>query len=1720
MPAINVARTDTFEQQRVKINQIGTALFNVTSGGSDLATGNLKIGDGSLSVPSLAFDNDQSLGFYRADTGVIGYVSAGKLLYQTSETGFLSYRNFTFRKTEINDSGIGVTNVGSNYDPGTYTNIPVIGGTGSNATIDIVVGDFTGTESSGANYTPGSFFSIPVVGGNTATRSLADFEVEPIVVDITNAGSGYTDGVYTGVSLLNGSGTGAVADVTISGGVAYAGNITGGSGYTDGNYTQSLRNEAKQTYVVTVTGSPGSYAFVLDGNTQPTLNWEAASTYRFDVSDSSNTGHVIFLQGPGQVSTPPNGLTLTAFGTPGQQGAYVDVVVENGYSLSGASYNCVNHSADQMGGDINFTTGTPGVYGSGAVADLTVSGGALTTVTFVTTGTDYKVGDILEVPPFTIGAGTGAEFEITAVNPAGIVTAVTITNSGQDYLINDILSINSADVGGTGSNAQLTITSEPGIVKNFSFVSSATDYLAGDVITFPVEQTGVSATLVGEDLGSTVPELTFTVADVSNIVAGSTVVVTGGTGVLGAGTTLVQGIDYDANTVTIDNNPATSGPVTLTFSPPYGNATTPFTYTISAVGPVDSVTVSNGGVGYFDGDSLSVVATDLVQPITYFVVALNLQELTLGPTAVPAGTFSANQSITLRDGTPTATSLSSSTSLTPNSVGPLATTLTTTTNQIVLSSTSGISAGYIVTSTGTGVIGPNVVVASVDSGTQVTLSANPIASGAADLTFTEDISATYTSVQTTTNSANGSGETLTIQRGSDGSVSSVVSDQVGYFYSVGDTITVSGALVGGATPADDITVVVDAVTDLTPSVVREVNESGGFTTSILVDEQGYFDGSIFVVEGTNSPAYTAVTASSTRYGYTINTGSGAVYTPDITLYEGNTYTFDVSDASMSGQDFSLSEFPGGIWGNGYIENIASTVTASSTTIGVSDSTGIIPGMLVNFVSGTGQLQSETKVVSIQDINNVIVDKAPITTGTPILEFRGYAYEEGVTEDASTLTIKVLNTTPTLYYYSNNSDPSYANAGGSPGSEATITNDPNNPKVFGSGFTLDVITVGSIDIIKNDIASGQLDASTVVATTGLFDNITASQNVNSSAVNTTTLAATIFNTGSGLSVSGGTISISGPNVNIGSGITVENLTGNITSSGVIKSTQEFNSNNKLTITESTISTLGANDIILQPAANRIAKTTGTTAFVIPSGDTSQRPSLPIAQDGAIRFNTQTNQYEGYSSSSASWSSLGGVRDLDGNTYISAEATVGANDNTLYFYNDNQNTLRVTTTYLDFYSTKKIRSSNISAPSNSLWTANKVVALGDFIRYKRNIYEVTAVPLAPTTPTLGGTGAQPTHTTGTASNGNVELTFSVTAVSDLTFEECSEVRIGPTDITPLVINQKLRFSQNIISTDTDDLILQPNSGQNAVVQAATALVIPVGDINQRAPIASAITGSIRFNTTDTQFEGFDGSQWGSLGGVKDADQDTLIKAETAPGSDEDTLYFVNANVETVKLTVNGLEFSGIDTINVTSAVPGAQVLAINADTITLDNNATTIDNTDSTRSFLFASKQYLDLGVSSGIYNDPVLRLDDQGDVFLNTGFGTGVYNGVKIFDSDLKEFELADYKIATGDLTFIKGTIDQGSIVLYDPITAIGCKVTVAALNTTTGDKELVEYTVIDNGTDISFTDFGNVKTGADLFNTVFDFNASNNVRATLSTASGLASGNNIIISITVNVYKR
>ena len=91
-------------------------------------------------------------------------------------------------------------------------------------------------------------------------------------------------------------------------------------------------------------------------------------------------------------------------------------------------------------------------------------------------------------------------------------------------------------------------------------------------------------------------------------------------------------------------------------------------------------------------------------------------------------------------------------------------------------------------------------------------------------------------------------------------------------------------------------------------------------------------------------------------------------------------------------------------------------------------------------------------------------------------------------------------------------------------------------------------------------------------------------------------------------------------------------------------------------------------------------------------------------------------------------------------------------------------------------------------------------------------------------------------------------------------------------------------------------------NVIFDSTGSIQIPVGNTAERPGIA--VTGQIRYNTQNSSFEGYGpGGAWGSLGGVKDVDGDTYIKAESSAGSDEDALSFFTAGTEKVSILSNG-------------------------------------------------------------------------------------------------------------------------------------------------------------------------------------------------------------------------
>ena len=131
--------------------------------------------------------------------------------------------------------------------------------------------------------------------------------------------------------------------------------------YVDG-VTSAIQTQidAKQPYAtiaVTVVDSGGN-KYALDGTVQQLALLTPSVTYRFDQSDSSNSGH------PLRLSTTSNGTHgggsefttgVTAVGTPGSAGAYTQVKLEQDAPET-LYYYCTNHSG--MGGEIDSNSNT------------------------------------------------------------------------------------------------------------------------------------------------------------------------------------------------------------------------------------------------------------------------------------------------------------------------------------------------------------------------------------------------------------------------------------------------------------------------------------------------------------------------------------------------------------------------------------------------------------------------------------------------------------------------------------------------------------------------------------------------------------------------------------------------------------------------------------------------------------------------------------------------------------------------------------------------------------------------------------------------------------------------------------------------------------------------------------------------------------------------------------------------------------------------------------------------------------------------------------------------------------------------------------------------------------------------------------------------------------------------------------------------------------------
>ena len=147
-----------------------------------------------------------------------------------------------------------------------------------------------------------------------------------------------------------------------------------------------------------------------------------------------------------------------------------------------------------------------------------------------------------------------------------------------------------------------------------------------------------------------------------------------------------------------------------------------------------------------------------------------------------------------------------------------------------------------------------------------------------------------------------------------------------------------------------------------------------------------------------------------------------------------------------------------------------------------------------------------------------------------------------------------------------------------------------------------------------------------------------------------------------------------------------------------------------------------------ASQAIVQVDNVRGLVIPVGTTAQRPSSPL--QGLIRYNTSISQFEGYNGSS--YISIGGVRDVDGNTYIIPELSPGSNENTLYFYTDGTLNMQLTTSQLRVGTAIQTKFDN-TTESTSVSTGSVVLDGGIGIAKQLNVGGTTSKFTAATSST---------------------------------------------------------------------------------------------------------------------------------------------------------------------------------------------------------------------------------------------------------------------------------------------------------------------------------------------------------------------------------------------------
>ena len=278
------------------------------------------------------------------------------------------------------------------------------------------------------------------------------------------------------------------------------------------------------------------------------------------------------------------------------------------------------------------------------------------------------------------------------------------------------------------------------------------------------------------------------------------------------------------------------------------------------------------------------------------------------------------------------------------------------------------------------------------------------------------------------------------------------------------------------------------------------------------------------------------------------------------------------------------------------------------------------------------------------------------------------------------------------------------------------------------------------------------------------------------------------------------------------------------------------------------------------------------------------------------------------------------------------------------------------------------------------------------------------------------------------------------------------------------------------NTSQVRIRVNAGGDTEVTGYTnfsssgAIKLPVG--NTAARTSPPAAGDARFNSQLITFEGYDGTNWSPLGGVRDGDQDTFIIAESSPGSDNDDLEFYTQNILRMKIDDSGdFKFGdSTDKVVFEYATGNAEIagsLTVEGD-LTINGTTTTINT-----SILSVDDHNIEIGAvatpTDGTANGGGIILKGSTDhtiLWKNSQYCWDFSEHVNIIST--KEYRIADTKVL--DATSL------GANVVTSSLTTVGA-LAAGSISSSFGNIDIGTSTFTGNGSGLGSLDADNITSG-------------------------------------------